>query len=830
MTDAERHARASTLFLDALEQPADARWSWLEQACDDPDVRAAAYALLEAHTEEPAFLDTPLLPRLQGRKETAVPSAQGRRIGPWRIEDRLGEGGMGVVYRAARADGLYERTVALKLLPTSFLTASEYLVRRLEAERQILARLEHEGIARLYDGGVTEEGLPYLALELVDGEPITTYCDRRGLGAAARVALFARACDAVAYAHRSLVVHRDIKPAHILVVEDEAGGEPAVKLLDFGVSALVDDAAGEGLTLPTVPRALTPAYAAPEQVRGEPVTTAADVYALGVVLYELLAGRRPYELSGKTAAEIERLVAEIEPPPPSAVAPPERARILRGDLDTIVMKALAKEPARRYASAADLAADLRRYGRGLPVEARPATMRYRAGRFVRRHRAGVIIASAAVVLVVGFVGLHTARLAAERDRTAAALVQAEGTLAFLERTILMGDPQRGDFDAPLSTVLDSAAARVDEVADPAVAASIHYALANVYIGRGLTEQAEYHAHRALEHYGADDRNPRKALLLNLVAQARSDRGNPQEGLPYHEEAIARLRLLEDAHYELAVVLNTYGVTLYALDRAEDAVAALRESVDHYRGVEDPVRAGEIANPLNNLIVLMLQRSENEEALRLSEQLVAELRRRKDPQAAYILMFALYNWATALSHVGRTDSSLLLTRESIALREAWLGADHPETIGARVGLAYDLHRVGRLAEARQEAEAVLQTALATLEPGHPNRSYAQNIAGMVLCDAGDPERGAALLQASRQARRETLPADHWLLAAGESLLGACLARLGRIDEAGSMLAKSYAMLRTTLGDADNRTRTAYQRLQAFEASTGRQVPVTTAAGK
>ncbi len=413
--DTARYARVKALFLDALDQPSTARATWLAAACDDPALRDEVATLLAAHddAEGSGRLDRPLFDRPTADPADARDYWAGRMVGPWRLAERLGAGGMGTVYRAERADGTYERTVAVKLLRPG--NDIEALAGRLRAERRLLARLEHPLIARLYDGGVTEDGLPYLAMELVHGEPVTAYAEARGLGVEARLRLFRQVCEAVAYAHRALVVHRDLKPSNVLVTEED--GRPNVKLLDFGIAKLLD-ARGEDTSRDFTPTtaALTPAYAAPEQVRGRPATTATDVYSLGVLLYELLVGQRPYDLAGQSPAEVERLVCEAEPERPSVAAASPR---LRGDLDTIVMKALAKEPDRRYPTADALSEDLRRYLDGLPVRARPATAGYRMGKFVRRHRVSVAAAGTVLLALVG--GLGTALWQAHEAHEAAAL-------------------------------------------------------------------------------------------------------------------------------------------------------------------------------------------------------------------------------------------------------------------------------------------------------------------------------------------------------------------------------------------------------------------------
>lgn len=400
-----RHRRISALFLDALTQPEGERAAFVASACDDASIREEVRELLRAHVEAEAALTTPLFPRVNA-------SLTGQLVGPWRLEETLGEGGMGVVYRGRRADGAFEREVAVKLLRPGLVTGSA--TEHFDAERRLLARLEHPGIARLYDGGVTDGGLPYLAMELVRGNPLTDYAANHRLTTRARLDLFLQACDAVAYAHRRLVVHRDLKPSNLFVTESD-NHAAEIKLLDFGIAKLLSDDSSE--TTHTASGPLTPAYAAPEQVRGEPVTTATDVYSLGVVLYELLTGQRPYDTAGLSPTAVERLLTASSPRPPSA-AGDETAHLDR-DLDVIVMKAMQPDPERRYATAAALAEDLRRFQSGLPVEARVPSTAYRVQRFVRRHRLGVMASAAtALALVIGLgAALWQAREAsAARDR------------------------------------------------------------------------------------------------------------------------------------------------------------------------------------------------------------------------------------------------------------------------------------------------------------------------------------------------------------------------------------------------------------------------------
>jgi non-specific serine/threonine protein kinase/serine/threonine-protein kinase len=409
----ERWQRLRDLFEAALAQEPAAQAGFLAGAApDDPNLAAEVLRLLASDAKAGAFLSTP--PGLASDQDFTV--SVGRYVGPYRILAQIAQGGMGAVYRAVRDDDQYQKQVAIKLVRGGL--GSDLVVERFKSERQILANLEHPNIARLIDGGATEEGWPYFSMEYVEGRPIDAYCASRALSTRQRLELFRTVCSAVQYAHQSLVIHRDLKPSNIVVTDD---GTP--KLLDFGIAKLLGAQAAQGRTL-TGSRLMTPEYASPEQVRGQLITTASDVYSLGVLLYELLAGTRPCEIRGGSPEEILRAICETEPELPSAAArrralPAKRARELEGDLDTILLKALRKEPGRRYGSPQELAEDILLHLEGLPVKARKDTVRYRAGKFVRRHRtavaaAGLIVASLATGTAVA---VHQARVArAERAR------------------------------------------------------------------------------------------------------------------------------------------------------------------------------------------------------------------------------------------------------------------------------------------------------------------------------------------------------------------------------------------------------------------------------
>ena len=575
----DRWLRLADLVPDALAvEPAD-RDAFLDRACVDADgaldptlrdevgrLAAAAEA-----ADRAGSLTSPVAPSFA---TDVLPD----RIGAWRVTGLLGEGGAGVVYLAERADDRVQRTVALKVLRR----AGRGVARQFDRERRALARLEHPHIARLYDAGVVGDGplagTPFLEMEWVNGLPLPAAADRLGLGVEARVRLLLQVCAAVSYAHGRLVLHRDLKPSNVVVTEDTEG--PRAVVLDFGVARLLGDAADPALTR-TGESLYTPAYAAPEQVAGDDVTTATDVYGVGALLYEVLTGVRP-----RTSAETGRL-----PPVPSRVAG-DHARRIEGDLDTICLKALAPAPERRYLSVDALAADLTRHLEGLPVEARPTTLGYRVGRFVHRHRTGVVATALVALAVVGGLGAslwQRAEAHRERDRAQVAAVEAqaqadraEAVAGFLEQ-ILRAPNQRWYNDGvatgpetPIRAVLDEAATRVDrDFADqPDLLADLHHVLGDTYGALGLVDEAVRHHDRTLALRESIYVAPHPKIAEALYYSAASDRDDMNRSTQTMQRALDMLRQRNEGNNFPFIARDLAGrYLMLGLPHRAEAVAA-----------------------------------------------------------------------------------------------------------------------------------------------------------------------------------------------------------------------------------------------------------------
>ncbi|MEZ4377397.1 MAG: serine/threonine-protein kinase [Gemmatimonadales bacterium] len=857
----ERWARIEELFAAALDLPEANRERWLAGQPDDPQVLTDVRALLRADATGAGRRISDAIGDAATalRNEVAGQPALGERLGPYRLLRILGEGGMGTVYLAERDDEQYRARVAVKVMRGRL--AAPDLARRFRAERQILADLTHPHIAWLLDGGTTPDGTPYLVMEYVDGEPIDAWCARRGAGLPERLRLIRQVVDAVQHAHAALIVHRDLKPSNILVT---AEGTP--KLVDFGIAKLLDaDEADQTATL----RFLTPTYAAPEQVRGERITVATDIYGLGGVLYRLLAERPPLDVRGLGAAELERQVGEVDPPPPSVTATGAALawrRRLTGDLDTIVLTALQKDPARRYASAERLADDLRRHAEGLPVLARPDTLRYRTAKFLRRNRAGVAIAGTAAALTIGFGIYHTVRIADERDRARVEAAKATEVAAFLQEIFTVADPSvsRGE-SVTARELLDAAAERIDrELADqPLVQASLMQVIANTYSRLGLNPRAEPLLRTAFatqERLLGPDA-PATARTRRDLGVWYQDAGRYDEARPELERALAALEAALGANdpevgethrvlaylwqtlaeydraeaefrraaaiartsepldtVELAASLGQLGRLLRHLDRTSEAEPLLREALTLQRAALGSMHP-DVASTARNLGSLARDMGQFAaadsfylEAIRIRRALFGN----DHPDVAN----ALNSRAIMLAEAGRVEEALTVGREYLGTLERLHAGPHPALAVAYANMGSMLAGVGAIVEAESLLMRAMRIQEEALPAGPPDRAFPQIILGEVYLRTDRPASALPLFREALRIRRAGLPVDHRYIADAVGDVGAALAALGRGPEAEPLLVEAHEMLVRTRGRDDARTVEATDRLAAFYEAAGR----------
>ncbi|HEX5076973.1 MAG TPA: serine/threonine-protein kinase [Gemmatimonadaceae bacterium] len=784
-----RRAEIEEVFEHALDLRPDQRGAWLSDRCArDAELRAKVDGLLAAHDLTTGILERRLTP---ATTSLATEALLDRRIGPYRVVRELGRGGMGVVYLAERDDGEFRREVAIKLLRNS--PDAEELHRRFIAERQILASLSHPHIAQLLDGGTTDGQLPYLVMEYVDGLPITTYCDRHGLDIVSRLRLFVDVCRAVNSAHQNLIIHRDIKPGNILVT---ASGQ--VKLLDFGIAKLLNSAMG-GMAVPhtrTAFRVMTPDYASPEQVRGEPLTTGSDVYALGVVLYELLAGRRPYQIRTGAVRELHELVCEREPERPStwatraplpdepdAPAPaeiasgrgttPERLRrVLAGDLDAIVMMALRKEPRRRYGSAELLAEDIERYLHGLPVIARHPSRAYYLGKFLGRHRTAASLGTIAVLSLVASTAVaikQTATARRERDRATAALTQArqalhesDETTSFLAGLFDVNVPAPGG--APPGTTEELIARGMGQIEQlgnsPLVQARMLEGIGRIYQNAGRFAEAKQSYERS------------------LVLRRANGAG---------ESAEAATTLLQMA--------NTLRVTgsYPAADSAAWQALRIYEKVN---GPADP-SAADAWQMLSKLAVYRSDLRATEAYARRSADIMVAAYGADDPRAAYSLEML----GGAVHRLGRYEEGERYMRRAFALYEREKGPNDPELIVPLFRLA-EAVASGRqdYAEAARLMERGVAISRAALGEAHPRTAYALDLLGGVESRRGNFAKAEQLSRRAIEIFEKTIGQRDVSVADAYADLAKVYSRVGRWTEAEAAQRTAMTLFANVLGSA------------------------------
>lgn len=688
----------------------------------------------------------------------------GTLIGPYRIARTLGEGGMGMVYLADRIDENFERQVALKIIKRGMDTRR--VIRRFQIERQILASLTHPNIALLYDGGMTDDGVPYFCMEYVDGLPIDTYCEQNKLSLADRIGLLCQACTAVQYAHRNLVVHGDLKPSNVLVTS-----EGKVKLLDFGIATLLD----ERSTLPahqTVQgsRALTPDFASPEQVRGEKLTTAADVWSLGILLNVLLTGDCPFDLGRIPVHDLVAAMDNLTPVKPSTSSVPW-ARRLRGDLDTIVQVALHPEPARRYPTAMALAEDLRNHLTSHPISARRDSMMYRAKKFIRRNRLGVGATAATFVVLLGFalamgrqaneIEHQNVEIAKQRDRS-------EEVTAVLVDMFDVSDPisgsvTRGDTLRVLDFLqLNETRLTTELSAQPDLNATFCHLMSRLYANLG--------------HYD-------RALVLIRQSLAIRD------------------SITTAPDPELARGLDFLGTVLDRLGKSTEAEVYIRQALDMRRELFSAPHI-DLAESLNNLSWSLSNQDRNEESLPLDREALA-MRRALSGNNSSDVAQSLNNLASSLLYLDRQDEAEPLFREALKIRKANLGPDHPYVANTMNNLGRLLLDMGNFAAADSLLSGAIDTWTRTLGPLYPRISSGLINLSLLAEKQGDLERAVTAMVRALEIDSSALPEDHPYVAQDRLALGRLTLAGGRADQALPYLrlAHSYFLKNAGPGDPD-----------------------------
>ncbi len=693
----------------------------------------------------------------------------GQRFGPYRVTGFVASGGMGAVYRAVRDDGQFDKQVAVKILHRPFAKPGETDV--VAREQQILAKLEHQGIARLLDAGVTDFGFAYLIMEFVDGLPIHEYCRRRGMSLRDRCHLFLKVCEAVQYAHQRMVLHRDLKPANILVTAD---GQP--KVVDFGIAKLVDDAAGDALTV-TLAHAGTPRYAAPEIFRGQAATTVTDVYALGVILYEMLADTLPYDLSRLSAAEAERVVCDVDPRPPSESTKHALHRsTLKGDLDTIVLHAMHKDPTRRYASVEQLADDIDRHLNHYPVRARPDSAVYRAQRFVKRRKVLVVLlvlvfAAPLAGIAISTVGYVAARRSAHRAAVEAE--RAQEVTDFLALTLAEVDPLNArSREVTLPEILASASARIatDFDDDPVVHATLARTIGHSFRRLGMYPEARKHLERSVELL-RDVRESSPAVLidsLEALAGLYEADSNSQEAYDLFVEALALREKIGDA--DIVATLTKLARTASSLNRIEDAITHQREAIALLRKHENP-DASTLANALHGLADLEAQR-------------------------------------------GKTDVAEGLHRDALDMEKKQLGETHAQTAAGHHKYARLLIRAGRFEEADAELKRSV-SILATTVPEQPTRQINPLLDQAYVHGKLERLESADALYQRALALSDPLPADHWLFAIVRHRYIGFLIKQDRHGEALPLAESVASALSAMLGEDHANTITSRERVNQIK---------------
>jgi serine/threonine protein kinase len=813
--DKDRWQAVGPYLEQALGMDAGERLAWLQIfRASDPALAADLDELLREHA---ALLNEGFL---EGESPINPPETtlSGQTVGAYTLESLIGQGGMGSIWLARRSDGRFEGHSAIKFLNAAI--GGREGQERFHREGNVLARLTHPNIARMSDAGVSPLGQPYLVLEYIEGTQIDRYCAEHALDTEDRIRLFLDVLAAVAHAHANLIVHRDIKPSNVMVTKDGH-----VKLLDFGIAKLIEDD-GDGATLLTREggSALTPEYAAPEQVMGGPVTTATDVYSLGVLLYLLLSGRHPAGDALRSPAELMKAIVDTQPRRLSSVASRGLRGALKGDVETIVSKALKKDPHERYASVTAMGEDLRRYLAKQPISARADSLGYRTTKFVARHQRAVALATAALLIIVTLIGFYTIRLAAERDRARReaekAIKVSELLTSLLTGADPFGDRQR---EPTVREVLDAGAVRAEkDLADqPEVQAEVLTVIGRTYYRLGLRDKARPLLERGLDlnrrTLGPEHVQIAESLTeLGVVLRETADYKTAEKLL---EEAVAmRRKLLGPDHKDLAVSLVELGRVYSSTGVAGRSELLFREALAIRRKVLGEEHR-ETAVSLSDLALELWGRGDVAGAEPLFRQSLAISRKTLGENHPNVAI-SISNLGLVLMDRQDYAGAESLFREALAIGHRTVGDKHSTVATQFNNLAAAVRLQGRYEEARQLAERAVEIAQATY--GRENPRVAQFEVGLARThlDRRDPASAEPLLRRALEIQRRAYTPGNWRIGMTCSLLGAALTELGRYGEAEPLLLEAGGMLKDVPGREGREAAATRTRLVALYEAWGK----------
>jgi tetratricopeptide (TPR) repeat protein len=793
------------LFEAALDEEPALRPSLLQDRCHDANVRAEVERLLAEHEQAQGFLSKPALGELNPDEAFG---ASKRKIDSYYLIELISEGGMGEVWLAEQKEPV-RRRVAIKLIKAGMDTRE--VVARFGSERQALALMDHPAIAKVFEAGSTPEGRPYFAMEYVAGTPITTYCDRHKLTTRQRIELFIQVCEGVQHAHQKAIIHRDLKPSNILV--SDVDGKPMPRIIDFGLAKATSQRLTEASVYTHVGAVLgTIEYMSPEQADsgGEDIDTRTDVYSLGVVLYQLLAGALPLDLKKLAYEEMLRRLREQDIPRPSSrilthggdsairaqnrgTDPPSLTRQLRGDPDAVVLKALEKDRKRRYGSPSELAADLGRYLRNEPVSAHPPSAGYRAQKYISRHRLGVAMAAAAVLVLAGSAimeAIQLGRITRERDRADRERDRANHITDFMTSMFKVSDPSAALGNAVTAReILDKASNDIDTGLknDPELQAKLMYTMATTYQGLGLYARARSLLENALEIQqrvlGPENQDTLRSM--NSLGTVLNHEGRYAEAEKLHRETLSiRRRVLGPESQDTLSSMNSLANDLWSEGHYPEAEKLFRETLSIRRRVLGPENPGTLT-VMSNLANTLWREGDSAEAEKLYREALDISRRVSGPENPATLNF-INNLANLMDHLGRYAEAEQLNREALDIRRRVLGPDHQDTLVSMNGLAAAMDDEGRHAEAEKLYRKVLDIRRRVLGPNHPDTLRSMNDLADALNHEGRYAEAEKLGRQALDLRRRVLGPNHPETANSTYTLACIMARQNRRNEALSLL--------------------------------------------